>query len=258
MNAAWEGSYAKTGLLAYYLRRFQKQGRLDSVTRWIAVSDFMRSKFIDAGIPAKRIFTLRHCWQPVAPIRPVLEGDYYLFLGRLVNEKGLQTLLEAWTLLEDELGPRCPRLIIGGTGPEEARVRGIALASRRITCAGFVASDEKAELLAHCRGVIVPSIWWEPLGLIVYEAYDHQRPVLAAMAGGLIETVQHGKTGYLHEPGAAECLANDVERMEAIGRDGRAAMGIAARQWLELSASPAVWRKELHRLLSEIIPSPAK
>jgi hypothetical protein len=46
--------------------------------------------------------------------------------------------------------------------------------------------------------------------------------------------------------------------MEAIGRDGRAAMGIAARQWLELSASPAVWRKELHRLLSEIIPSPAK
>lgn len=257
LNGAWEGSYAKTGLLAYYLRRFQKQGRLDSVTRWIAVSDFMRSKFIDAGIPAKRIFTLRHCWQPTAPVRPSLEGDYYLFLGRLVNEKGLKTLLEAWTLMEEELGTRCPRLIIGGTGPEEARVHRHALTSRRVTFAGFVAGHEKAELLSHCRGLIVPSIWWEPLGLTVYEAYDHQRPVLAAMTGGLIETVQHGKTGYHHEPGDTLRLKESILRLEADGPEKRAAMGIAGRQWLERSASPAVWRKELHRLLSEIITSPA-
>ena len=252
VNSAWEGSLARTGLLAFYLKRFRNSGGIEKVSRWIAVSDFMRSKFIDAGIPAKRIFTLRHCWKPKATPNHLVEGDYYLFLGRLVPEKGIQTLLQAWTLLEHANGANCPRLIIGGTGPEEARVHRLALRSRRITFNGFVDGQQKTDLLSRCRALIVPSIWWEPLGLTVYEAYDYQRPVLAANTGGLSETVQHGRTGYHHEPGDPRSLLESLLRIETDGPEKRAAMGRTGRRWLETSANPDQWRSELHRLLFDL------
>ena len=105
----------------------------------------------------------------------------------------------------------------------------------------------------RCRGLIAPSVWWEPLGLIVHEAYDSARPVLAARSGGLTETVINGKTGYLHEPGNAEQLADDVERLEAQGVSGRSEMGIAGREWLLKNASPAEWRERFVAIIREAV-----
>ncbi len=47
--------------------------------------------------------------------------------------------------------------------------------------------------------MLAPSVWWEPLGLVTYEAYDYGKPMLAARSGGLSETVVAGLTGFLHE-----------------------------------------------------------
>jgi glycosyltransferase involved in cell wall biosynthesis len=103
-----------------------------------------------------------------------------------------------------------------------------------------------------CRGLIAPSVWWEPLGLIVHEAYDAARPVLAASSGGLTETVFNGKTGFLHQPGNAEKLADDVERIEALGVAGRSEMGIAGRKWLLENASPDEWRERFIAIVKEV------
>lgn len=43
--------------------------------------------------------------------------------------------------------------------------------------------------------MIVPSIWWDPYPTVVYEAFDHACPVLAARSGGLPESVTHDRTG---------------------------------------------------------------
>jgi glycosyltransferase involved in cell wall biosynthesis len=173
----------------------------------------MRERFIEAGIPADRVVTLRHCWQPHAVPDPEKMSGHYLFLGRLVAEKGIFTLLKAWAILEKRLGKACPRLVIAGSGPAETRVHTMVNRMRSVVCVGFVEGKTKDDLLHGCRALIAPSIWWEPLGLIVYEAYDFGRPVLAAASGGLKETVVEGETGFLHEAGNAEALANDVEKM---------------------------------------------
>ena len=99
MGKSWEGSYLKTGLMAYYLDRLDKEGWLDAVSHWIAVSDFMRDKFIEAGIAPEKITTLRHCWQFDLNQPQSEDGDYYLFLGRLVPEKGIWILVEVWEQL---------------------------------------------------------------------------------------------------------------------------------------------------------------
>lgn len=246
---AWESSFLKTLLIATYQSRLLRGGGLSSIRRWIAVSEFMRGKFVEAGVPADRIVTLRHCWKSRAETLAEPESGHYLFLGRLVPEKGIATMLDAWRLLEKRLGDACPRLVIAGSGPEEARVQQAATRMKKVVPVGFVAGDAKERLLNGCRALVAPSIWWEPLGLIVYESYDHGRPVLAARSGGLTETVIPGVTGFLHAMGDAEGLAADVERMESLGRHGRAAMGAAGRDWLVANACPRQWLEEFTAIL---------
>jgi glycosyltransferase involved in cell wall biosynthesis len=249
---AWERSFLRTFLVATYQSRLLRSGTLDVVKRWIAVSEFMRGKFISAGIPADKVVTLRHCWKPRANPEASRMGGHYLFLGRLVPEKGTYTMLDAWRILEKRLGDACPRLIIAGAGPEEARIHAATARMKKVVCVGFVSGKPKDDLLHGCRALIAPSIWWEPLGLIVYEAYDFARPVLAAASGGLTETVQEGVTGFLHEPGDATRLADDVERMEALGAQGRAAMGQAGRAWLLKHASPEQWLDRFSAILRSV------
>jgi glycosyltransferase involved in cell wall biosynthesis len=253
LGRAWERSFLRSFLLAIYHKRLIRNGTLDVVKHWIAISDFMRDKFIEAGIPADRISTLKHCWQASSGSNHLPEGKHYLFLGRLVPEKGIGTLLAAWALLEKRLGQACPQLIIAGSGPEEARIHARANGMRRVACVGFVSGQLKDDLTRSCRGLIAPSIWWEPLGLIVHEAYDAARPVLAARSGGLTETVFGEVTGFLHDPGNAGQLADDVERLEAQGVAGRAAMGVAGREWLLQNASPDEWRERFVEIVRSVV-----
>ena len=252
-NRNWEKSFFKTFLIALQQKRLVSGGTLDVVKRWIAVSDFMRDRFIEAGLPAERVVSLRHCWRVKPEIKPVAEGRHYLFLGRMVAEKGIRVLFDAWRILERRLGTSCPRLIIAGVGPMEAQAHAWANQMERVSCVGFVAGKVKEDLLRSCRGLIAPSVWWEPLGLIVHEAYDSVRPVLAARSGGLAETVINGKTGFLHEPGNAEQLADDVERLEAHGACVRSEMGIAGRAWLVENASPDEWRERFISIVNDAI-----
>lgn len=253
LGRAWERSLTKTALLAFYLRRLQSSGWLDAVDRWIAVSEFMRGKFIEAGIPEHKITTLRHCWTPT--VAEPLEQDqgYYLFLGRLVPEKGVGTLLEAWQKLELKLGKACPKLVIAGTGPEESRVMEAAAHKGKVDYAGFISGEAKQRLLAGCRGVLAPSIWWEPLGLIVYEAYDHGKPVIAARSGGLVETVREGEGGFLHTPGDSESLMEAILKLEETGHAGRLQMGRTGRRWLLQKASPAVWKSGFSKIVESVL-----
>jgi glycosyltransferase involved in cell wall biosynthesis len=252
MHGAWEGSFLKTALLAFYFKRLASQGTFERVARWVTVSEFMRDKFISAGMAAEKVTTLRHCWHMKESPQACPEQGYYLFLGRLVPEKGVSVMLKAWEILHTRLGAACPELIIAGSGPEEARLHQVSVRKNQVMCIGFVDGEAKDRLIAGARAIVAPSIWWEPLGLIVYEAFDHSRPVLAAASGGLQETVQPEVTGFLHAPGDAEALAEDVERMENLGQEGRRHMGQAGHAWLKEQADPSRWVKALREIVRDV------
>ncbi len=229
MGKSWEGSYLKTGLMAYYLDRLDKEGWLDAVSHWIAVSDFMRDKFIEAGIAPEKITTLRHCWQFDLNQPQSEDGDYYLFLGRLVPEKGIWILVEVWEQLRRELGEECPKLVIAGTGSAERELKNRIKDNSSIEMVGFVSGQAKRKLINGSRAVLAPSVWWEPLGLIVYDGYEFFKPVLAARSGGLTETVTAGVTGDLHDPDDVAQFCINVRKIEEMGIEGRRTMGMAGR-----------------------------
>src|SRR6202011_2417640 len=109
-----------------------------AIKAWIAPSDFMREKFISAGIPANDIFTLRHFWRPMPDPPPSLDDGYYLFMGRLVEMKGVNVLLEAWNIILRERGGTGPKLMIAGDGELAPAVVAGAAANPLITYCGRV------------------------------------------------------------------------------------------------------------------------
>lgn len=249
--ANWRGSRIQTLWLGLVLSWLRRSGWLESVRAWVAVSDFARDRMIEAGLPGDRVFSLRHFCRPGPKPDSTEDNGHYLFLGRLIPEKGVTVLLDAWAEVRKTLGPRTPRLVICGSGHLDDLVARAAQSDPTIRAAGSVAGEEKERLLSGCRAVIVPSIWWEPLGLVVYEAYEHAKPVLAAASGGLTETVRSGQTGILHPPGDAMALAQHVV---ALQEDAalRARMGAEGRAWLEQNTGPDKWIASFREILASI------
>lgn len=150
-------------------------------------------------------------------------------------------------------------LIVAGDGPLRDWLLEVASTIPRLRVVGHVEGAEKETLLSNAVAIVVPSIWWEPLGLVVYEAYDNNRPVLAAASGGLTETVVHEDTGLLHKPGDSAELAShmarvlrNVEWADELGRNGRTLLK-------ELS-DPVEWKEtingELVRIVENSKPTP--
>lgn len=243
---AWQDSRAKTAWLGAILLWGHSRGWWRGVRTWIAISEFMRQKFISAGVPAGDIFTLRHYWNP-KQTQPPQTGSHFLFLGRLTEAKGINVLLDAWEILERRFGASAPKLLIGGDGPLRSLVIKKAERMKSVTFAGVLSGAAKKQAFDEARAVIVPSISWEALGLVVYEAYDHYRPVLVARSGGLPEVVADSETGFIHDPGSSGQL---VEHVLELQKDSKRAeeMGRRGRSWLEANAGESEWRRDFARI----------
>ena len=255
--ASWQDSVVKSALFAVMLKLLHASGWLRSVKAWIAISDFMRDRIIESGVPALQVHSLRHSWDAMPEAPPFRDAGHYLFLGRLVEPKGIAPMLAAWEQLHQHLGPQTPMLHIAGEGPLEPLVRQHAASNPRIQYLGMISGETKHEALASCRALLVPSVWWEPMGLVVYEAYDFAKPVLAARSGGITEAVQPGVTGLLHAPGQIDALVRDVLTMESMDTTQRRDMGTRGRDWLLRETTATAWQNRFDEILSNCILSSA-
>ncbi|WP_235822802.1 glycosyltransferase family 4 protein [Cytobacillus massiliigabonensis] len=123
-------------------------------------------------------------------------------IGRIVKEKGFDTLIEAAFLMKD----RYPDVyfIVAGAGPmlEDYRMRVMQLHLSNVFFVGFISEETKNALFKVCTLAVFPSRY-EPFGIVALEAMQHGKPIIASKTGGLKSIVQHGLTGLLMEPGDA-------------------------------------------------------
>ena len=249
---AWQDSQIKTAFLASFLTALHLTRQFRAIKAWVAVSKFMREKFIAAGVAPESIFQLYNPWSTRCKDPDSPEGDYYLFLARLIEEKGAKVVVNAWNQLRQLQPDKPPRLIIGGDGPLTDWVKAAAAENPLIEFRGHVSGLEKDKLIQNSRGSIVPSIWWDPLPYVCYEAYDFGKPVLAATSGGLTELVQHGHTGFHHTPGDAAQLARQVLELDA-HPEMRRQMGANGRAWLAANTREEIWKKGFFKIVDYAI-----
>ena len=248
MRGSWQNSRVKTAWFAAVLTIAHTLRWFDAVTAWIAVSDFMREQFIRAGVAADKIFTLRHFWSPVADPTVTTDENYYLFIGRLVELKGVLVLLDVWDRIFQQQKLGAPRLVIIGEGELKEKVQSRAKQNPLLDFRGSVPRQEKQKLLSGMRALIAPSLCLESLGLVAYEAYDFAKPVLASRAGGLSEIVSDNVTGLIHQPGNAAILYEQVRHLEREPQQ-RIEFGRNGRQWLLEHANVEKWQEGFNRVI---------
>jgi glycosyltransferase involved in cell wall biosynthesis len=135
-----------------------------------------------------------------------------IFVGRLVSDKGVDLLLQALKLLQND--GVTPDLTIVGDGPEEKKLRklGTELSlDRQVTFAGQKSGAALAELLNRHRILVVPSRWAEPFGIVALEGIACGCVVVGSEDGGLKEAI--GPCGVTFENGNVRALADQLKRL---------------------------------------------
>jgi len=177
------------------------------VDRYFTLTEFSRRKFIEGGLPDRKVAVKPNFIHP-DPGPGNGQGGYAVFIGRLSPEKGIKTLLSAWS----QLGGRLPLKIIGD-GPLAASVKAAANQTAGIDWLGRRQHQEVLGLLGEAACLVMPSIVYETFGRTIIEAYAKGTPVVASRLGAMAELVDDGSTGLLFEPGNPADLALKIHAL---------------------------------------------
>lgn len=208
------------------------------VNAWQSISLRIASAMIERGVPAARIAAIPNAVDTARfatlDRNPTEGGPRFVFVGRLVPEKGLETLIDAFADLL-ALHPDA-RLRIVGTGPlldalaQQAARNGIAA---RIEFAGH--REDVETLLAEADFGVLPS-HIEGLSNTLLECMAAGLPMLASRVSGSEDLVRDDVNGWLFEPGDRGGLARALLAAARLPASARDAMGQRARDSVERHA----------------------
>lgn len=207
VHGCYRGCRFSTGAVAAMTAAHRSIGTwAQAVDLYIALTRFSKGRFVDAGLPADRIVVKPHFIDPDTGMGGG-EGGYFVFVGRLSPEKGLDTLMDAWRSLR--IGAN---LKIVGDGPLGTAVAEFVRRTPGVEWLGLRSRREIDGILGGARAVIVASRCYETFCRVIIEAYAKGTPVIAAGIGAMAELVEDGRTGLLFRAGDAAHLAVQVER----------------------------------------------
>ena len=230
----------------------RRNGMLKVPHQWVAISEAQKAEHVLMGIPKEKIAVIPHFFVPTTDPTPYPDRGDVLFIGRLSPEKGVDRLLEAWQYAQDS----GRNLWIVGDGPEREKLEKMVsvLSLKKVHFTGFLENSHQKDIWAKAACSIVPSIWKEPFGMVVLEAWAQGRPVIATRIGGLPEIIHNGGDGLLVASNDPHELASAILRILDNPMDSRL-MGNAGRERLMKEFSPDVWLRNFKILINPFIYS---
>ena len=207
-HACYRGSRLASTPAAATIHTQQLRGTWHrDVDLFLALTEFGRSRFLKAGLPAGRV-TVKSNSVPdpgsrhAAPSR----SNEVLYVGRLTEEKGVIDLLRAWTAAPSGL-----RLTIVGEGPLGQRLR--ASAHERVTFAGALPPEALTARMLGARALVFPSRWYEGQPLVALEAAAAGLPVLHGDLGAMAQLFSPAAEALSYTTGHARYLAEALHRL---------------------------------------------
>ncbi len=185
----------------------------------IVCSDYMKDFLMTIfRVAEKRIAVIPNGIEPPLiqsrslTVFPELTNRKYIFsIGRIVKEKGFETIIEAAEMAKDR--EQNYFFIIAGKGPMldtyRRQVKEKDLAGY-VSFIGYVTDEERDILIQNSEMMVIPSLY-EPFGIVVLEAMIQAKPVIVSNEGGMKGLIKHLQTGFMMNPGDAESLLEQME-----------------------------------------------
>ncbi len=178
------------------------------VDRFIALTPGAAELFLHSSLKlAPRQLVVKPNFTPDLGEGNAEREDFYLFVGRLTPEKGIETLLRA-----NAMHPF--KLKVIGDGPLRETVAQHAANYPQMQYLGFQERERVVQELKAAKALIFPSEWLETFGMTIVEAFSTGTPAIAAKIGGAEQLVQDGINGFLYTPGQHEALVAKVKQIE--------------------------------------------
>jgi glycosyltransferase involved in cell wall biosynthesis len=227
-----------------------KQTWTKKINRYITPSAFMRNKLLHSSLQLKeegKIAVKRNFINDPGTGDISERGDYYLFVGRLSEEKGADFLLRSFSALKNE------KLLVVGDGPQKEALINTYGQQPNITFLGKKDRSEVLRLLKHCRALLFPSIWYEGLPVTIIEAFATGTPVIASKLGAMEEMIVAGNNGLFFEKENAAELAAAITTMNQLISERNDSLYKGARQTYINYYNPDVCYEEVIKIYTSAI-----
>lgn len=178
------------------------------IDSYIVLTEFGKFKFVNSSLnlPPEKIIVKPNFVADFGVGNDKRE-DYYVFFGRLSEEKGIEILLNSLKFYNFNLK-------IIGDGPLKDLVEKCASRYPHIEFVGFKDKEYIINVLKNSRCVIFPSIWYEGLPLSIIEALSTGTPIIISNLPPFKELIRDGYTGFHFINGCAEDLAQKIKQMD--------------------------------------------
>lgn len=246
LRGCYRGSRLETALLTAMQTIHNLIGTWrDKVDGYIFLTEFAKTKFLKSKLKvhSNRLFVKPNYTFDEG--QQVERGSHFLYVGRLSEEKGIKTLLDAFVDSPFDLK-------IVGSGPLESIVTAATARNPNIEYLGERDRLATSREMERCAALIVPSIWLEMFGLVNIEAFSVGCPVIATKLGAMAELIEDGKNGLHFEPGDADDLRRKVSYFLSNEVD-RAQMMQCARDTYELKYSSEINYEQLIAIYKTVI-----
>lgn len=231
-NKCIDGSLCASVVGAFESYLHSWLGLYKKIAKMIAPSLFIKAKIERLKWTVSKTIHLPYFIPPAQDYSKYDDG-YVLFAGRISDEKGIGTLINAAKSLRDV------RFVIAGEGPKLDHYRSLASSAglSNVEFKGYADSKLMEDLLKGASCVVMPSVSYENLPLIILEAFARGKPVVGSDCGGIPELVKDGETGYLFKPNDAASLAENLKKI-LVDSEIRRGMGRKARDLVSGIFSP--------------------
>jgi len=196
------GSHLKSLVVAAeaYLHLFLKS--YDKVDLFLAPSEFMKEICVSFGIKGDRIRVLRNVLNFEDYIPTTEKENYFLYAGRLSEEKGIRTILDALNVLNRTGRLEGYKMLIMGEGPDEAGLKKYVdqlLLNEVVNFVGFLkkGTEQWVKIMQNATCSILPSNWYDNSPVAISESMAFGTPVIVSDRGGTGEMIEENKSGYI-------------------------------------------------------------
>lgn len=251
LNRCTKDSYPKSLLntVEMYFHRWRKY--YDLIDVFLTPSDFHRRKLIEGGYPGEKIIHIPNFVNAGQFVPHYENAGYLVYFGRLSDEKGLKTLLDAMK------GPgNTGQLYIIGTGPMRGELerRAAETGLRHVRFLGFKEKDELKALVSNAMFTVIPSECYENAPMSLLESFAMGKPAVVSNIGGVPEYVSPSEDGLICQPGNAADLREKILQMSR-SQERLADMGRKARKKVETVYSASVQVRNIVKVYESLIMS---
>lgn len=206
-NKCYRNSYIQSFWYSNLISSSFKKGAFNYINKFIVLNKFTHDLMIKKGYPKEKIELLYNSIDNSLITPNYSKEDYFLYLGRLSSEKGIQTLLDAFAALPNY------KLIIAGNGDLADHVKNFIKDNNlnNISFIGFIDGSQKYYLISKALALIIPSVNFENLPVVLLESLACGTSLIVSDIGGLKTFIKDGLNGYKFEPGNSIDLKSKIE-----------------------------------------------